>query len=353
MKTHRYLSGNFLFFTHVLLGCLIATSIKQNQYTPVHFSPNSPKQQEIAKEADPDIKEVVIFLKDGCGIEARLDKKHYKAIPDDGKMTARLSRISKKLGITLETIKIYQSDVMPYRAISGITLENRHVIIVQKSVYSEPENVILAILLHEIGHFQNHHFLTWRCGYPRTRELEADEFVGVNMSKLTDQKHDALLFLEVLFYDDHTYPTKEERTARIENALSGRTSTPFNQMVSAFKNKLYYKVTYLNNTEVMIKIHLQESVYPFKSTHSAYTYLKNNVSKIGLFGLLQKDIGQNTSVFTVKGCDLIPVFKLHERLIYSGKFRLEPIKNMYMEGKSRRFKIDVVFNNGQEIRVDD
>lgn len=347
MKTRYFDLGNFFNPVWVLLVGLLSTGLINPAYRiPAYPQVDNGKHVVIKQNTE------VLSIRSGCGIDTRLYPSNFAAVSDDGRMTNLLNDIGARLSVSVHHIKIYNSKVMTTLAVSGITNDNRNVIIVHESLYAKPPNVKISVLLHELGHFQHQHFLTWRCGYPRTRELEADEFIGAHMGKFTSQKHEVLSFLEWIRFVDKTYPSKQERIARIETAFLGGQYLNLDPNVSAFKNNLIYTLKYENDNDATIEIKFKENIPPFKSTFNAYKYLQGNVAKINIFGSIKRGNGRG-KIFSVEACAVKPSFNLGKRSIYIGTFRLQPYTNIPMEGVKLGFKIDVVFKNGQEIRIDD
>lgn len=346
MKTRYFDLGNFFNPVWVLLVGLLSTGLINPAY---HISAvpkvGNGKQVVIKQHAE------VITIRSGCGIDTRLYPSNFAVLPDP-RMTNLLDDIGSHLSIYVHDIKVFKSKVMTSLAVSGVTNGNNKVIIVHESLYDQPRNIQISVLLHELGHFQHRHFLTWRCGYPRTRELEADEFIGAHIGKFTNQKHEALSFLELINFGDITYPSKQERIARIEMAFSGGRSLKLDPNVSAFKNNLTYTLNCENDNIATIEIKFKEKIAPFTSTYNAYKYLQGNVVKINIFGSIKRGNGKGRT-FSVEACALKPSFNLDRRSIYIGNFRLQPNADIPMEDKNQNFKIDVVFRNGQEIRIDD
>ncbi len=347
MKTRYFDLGNFFNLAWVLLVGLLSTGPINPAYHISAFPKiDNGKHVVIKQHAE------VITIRSGCGIDTRLYPPNFAVVDDDGLMKKLLAEIGSRLSVSVHHIKIFKSKVMTSLAVSGITNDNRNVIIVHESLYTKPRNIQNSVLLHELGHFQHRHFLTWRCGYPRTRELEADEFMGAHIGKFTNQKHEALSFLELINFGDNTYPSKQERIARIELAFSGGHSLNLDPNVSAFKYNLTYTLNCENDNSATVEINFKEKIAPFKSTFSAYKYLQGNVAKINIYGSIRRGNGRG-KIFSVEACAVKPSFNLDRRSIYIGNFRLQPNADIPMEDKNQNFKIDVVFRNGQEIRIDD
>ena len=122
--------------------------------------------------------------------------------------------------------------------------------------------------------------------------------------------------------------------------------------MSAFKYNLTYTLNCENDNSATVEINFKEKIAPFKSTFSAYKYLQGNVAKINIYGSIRRGNGRG-KIFSVEACAVKPSFNLDRRSIYIGNFRLQPNADIPMEDKNQNFKIDVVFRNGQEIRIDD